>query len=105
MLVFSFVISIMVCDSHIDSLFSQKHKLTGGLIPVKDEKLMFALIRASFNKRRKTLLNGISTGENLNFTKEQILSAFERCGFDPAVRGEKLSLEDFAKLADALTEA
>ena len=71
-------------------------------IPVKDEKLMFALIRASFNKRRKTLLNGISTGENLNFTKERILAAFERCGFDPAVRGEKLSLEEFAKLADEL---
>ncbi len=71
-------------------------------VDVKDEKLMFSLIRASFNKRRKTLLNGISTGEGLDFTKEQILEAFEKCGLDPAVRGEKLGLSEFAALANAL---
>ena len=57
----------------------------------------------SFNKRRKTLLNGITTG-GLGFTKEDVLKAFETCGLDPAVRGEKLGLPEFAALADALGE-
>ncbi len=72
-------------------------------VDVKDEKLMFSLIRASFNKRRKTLLNGITTG-GLGFTKEEVLKAFETCGLDPAIRGEKLGLPEFAALANALGE-
>ncbi|MBP5185269.1 MAG: 16S rRNA (adenine(1518)-N(6)/adenine(1519)-N(6))-dimethyltransferase RsmA [Lachnospiraceae bacterium] len=73
-------------------------------VEVKDEKLMFALIRASFNKRRKTLLNGLSTGDNINRTKEELLKAFEECGLSPSVRGETLGLSDFAALANALCE-
>lgn len=72
-------------------------------VQVKDEQLLFRLIRASFNQRRKTLLNGLRGDDQLDFTKEEIEAAIAQCGFAPAVRGESLSLEEFARLSDALT--
>lgn len=71
-------------------------------VEVKDEKLMFALIRASFNQRRKTLTNSLSNSPELYFTKEEIGAAIEAMGLSPSVRGEALTLEQFAKLADLL---
>ena len=71
-------------------------------VEVKDEKLMFRLIRASFNQRRKTLQNGLANSGGLNFTKEQIGQAIQAVGLDPAIRGEKLGLVQFAALADEL---
>ncbi len=68
-----------------------------------DEKLLFKLIRASFNQRRKTLVNGLKNDQNLSFTREEIEEAFEKCGFDKNVRGETLSLEEFAMLARAFS--
>ena len=73
-------------------------------VQTKDEQMMFRLIRASFNQRRKTLQNGINNASDLHFTKEQIASAIESMGLPPAVRGETLTLEQFAKLADLLVE-
>lgn len=73
-------------------------------VKVKDEKLMFSLIRASFNQRRKTLLNGLKNSSELNFSKDEILGALERVGLSENIRGEALVLEQFAALADALTE-
>ena len=67
-----------------------------------DEKLLFQIIRASFNQRRKTLLNGLSNG--LHYSKEQIAQAIEKAGFVTTVRGEALSLEDFATLTNILKE-
>ncbi len=71
-------------------------------VEVKDEKLMFALIRASFNQRRKTLQNSLNNSAELSFSKEKIGEAIEKMGLSPSVRGEALTLEQFAKLADAL---
>ena len=72
--------------------------------PVKcDEKLLFQIIRASFNQRRKTLQNGLSNG--LHYSKEQIAEAIEKAGFSPTIRGEALSLEDFATLTNILKES
>ncbi len=71
-------------------------------IKVKDERLMFMLIRASFNHRRKTLVNGLSGELKDKYLKEQILSAVLSCGFKETVRGEELTLSDFAKLSEAL---
>lgn len=71
-------------------------------VKVKDEKLMFRIIRASFNQRRKTLANGLKNSAELNFTKEEIEEAIAAIGKKPAVRGETLTLEEFAKLADQL---
>ena len=73
-------------------------------VEVKDEKLMFALIRASFNQRRKTLQNSLNNSAELSFSKEEIGEAIEKMGLSPSVRGEALTLELFAKLADALGE-
>ncbi len=71
-------------------------------VEVHNEKLMFRLIRASFNQRRKTLQNGIANSAELSFTKEQAARAIEQAGFDVRIRGEKLGLEEFARLVDEL---
>lgn len=71
-------------------------------VEVMDERLMFQVIRASFNQRRKTLANSLKNYEGFQFTKEEIEQAIERCGFLPSVRGEALRLEEFAKLANDL---
>ena len=71
-------------------------------VEVHNDKLMFRLIRASFNQRRKTLQNGIANSAELSFTKEQAARAIEQAGFDVRIRGEKLGLEEFARLADEL---
>lgn len=71
-------------------------------VEVHNEKLMFRLICASFNQRRKTLQNGIANSAELSFTKEQAARAIEQAGFDVRIRGEKLGLEEFARLADEL---
>lgn len=76
-------------------LFSEKP------IRPKDEKLFFAVIRAAFGQRRKTLVNALGTGFP-QYTKEQITAAVRACGFDERIRGERLSTADFAALADAL---
>ena len=67
-------------------------------VEVKDRELMFKLIRASFNQRRKTLLNGLNNSPELSFGKEQIAAAIEQLGVPAAVRGEALTLEQFARL-------
>ena len=69
-------------------------------VQVKDPKLMFKLIRASFNQRRKTLQNGLNNSPEISFSKEEITKAIESLGVSPSVRGEALSLEPFAQLAN-----
>ncbi len=81
-------------------------RLTGYTEPrvkAQDEALMFRLIRASFNQRRKTLVNGLKNAPDLHFSKEQIEAAVTAIGKPPAVRGETLTLEEFAALADYLS--
>lgn len=73
-------------------------------VEVSDEKLMFSIIRASFNQRRKTLQNSLVNG-GLPFTKEQICDALSEMGIAATIRGEALSLEQFAKLTDLLKKA
>ncbi len=73
-------------------------------VEVGDEKLMFSIIRASFNQRRKTLQNSLVNG-GLPFTKEQICEALSEMGIAATIRGEALSLEQFAKLTDLLKNA
>ncbi len=73
-------------------------------VQVKDERLMFDIIRASFNQRRKTLANGLNNSDRLSFTKEKITGAIERLGKDPGIRGEALTLEEFAALSNFLGE-
>ena len=73
-------------------------------VQVQDEKLMFNIIRASFNQRRKTLVNGLKNSQEIPFSKEQIEQALGMCGLSLSVRGEALTLAQFAQLANAFTE-
>lgn len=72
-------------------------------VDVQNVRLMFQLIRASFNQRRKTLVNGLLNYEGFSFQKEEIQKALEECKFAANVRGESLRLEEFARLSDAFS--
>ena len=72
-------------------------------VQVADEKLMFRIIRASFNQRRKTLVNGLKNSPEIQFTKEEIEAAIETLGKGASVRGEALTLEEFARLSNILS--
>ncbi|MEE0314570.1 MAG: 16S rRNA (adenine(1518)-N(6)/adenine(1519)-N(6))-dimethyltransferase RsmA [Butyrivibrio crossotus] len=69
-------------------------------VKVRDEKLMFKLIKASFNQRRKTLANGLNNSPEINFSKEEITAAIESLHKGPSIRGEALTLSEFAALSD-----
>jgi 16S rRNA (adenine1518-N6/adenine1519-N6)-dimethyltransferase len=71
-------------------------------VQVKDEQLMFKLIRAAFNQRRKTLANAVKNFEGLKFTREEVENGIKSIGLDERIRGEAMSLEQFAALSDAL---
>lgn len=73
-------------------------------VEVRDPGLMFKLVRASFNQRRKTLQNGLNNSPDVPFTKEQIAGAISALGVPAAVRGEALTLQQFAQLANVLSE-
>ena len=73
-------------------------------IRVKDESLMFRIIRASFNQRRKTLANGLSNSDKIDLPKDVITEAIAKLGKGESVRGESLSLEEFAALSNDLWE-
>jgi len=70
-------------------------------VPVKDEKLFFAVVRAAFNQRRKTLQNALSSGLT-GYSKEALGAVISACGFDAMVRGETLDIAGFAAIADAI---
>ncbi|MEE1516580.1 MAG: 16S rRNA (adenine(1518)-N(6)/adenine(1519)-N(6))-dimethyltransferase RsmA [Lachnospiraceae bacterium] len=72
-------------------------------VEVKDEKLMFKLIRAAFNQRRKTLQNSINNSPELSLGKDQVVEALDKMGLSQTIRGEALSLEQFAQLANHLS--
>ena len=69
-----------------------------------DEKLMFRLIRASFNQRRKTLSNSLKNSQELPYSKEEVETAITECGLPLNIRGEALTLEQFARLSDAFSK-
>lgn len=71
-------------------------------VEVKDESLLFDIIRASFNQRRKTLANGLYNSDRLSFSKEEITRAVEKLGRGASIRGESLTLKEFAELSDYL---
>lgn len=86
----------------VDSAVIHLSCVEGGTVPVRDAALLFRLIRASFNQRRKTLANGLKNAEGLHFSREEVTAALETMGLPSTVRGEALSLAQFARLADEL---
>ena len=73
-------------------------------VSVKSPELMFKLIRAAFNQRRKTLLNALSNSGEVPFTKEELGIAIEQAGLKENIRGEVLGLEEFGRLSDILSK-
>lgn len=71
-------------------------------VEVEDEKFMFRLIRASFNQRRKTLVNGLNNAPNVQVSKENIVKSLEELGVSANIRGEALTLEQFAELSNIM---
>lgn len=85
----------------VDSIVIRLDRLEEKRVKVKDENLMFEIIRHSFNMRRKTLWNATKF---LGMPKDILEQAYEEAGVDPKRRGETLSLEEFASLADKISE-
>ncbi|MCL2627108.1 MAG: 16S rRNA (adenine(1518)-N(6)/adenine(1519)-N(6))-dimethyltransferase RsmA [Oscillospiraceae bacterium] len=94
--------------------FSPKPKVTSSVIKMQirkekrlspdDEKLFFRTVRAAFGQRRKTLVNALHSVFESTHSKEDITKAIEGCGFDPKIRGERLSIEDFERLSKCLNQ-
>ena len=89
---------------NVDSAVIQLTRYEKPPVEVADVHLMFRLIRASFNQRRKTMTNSVGNSPELSVSKEQMAAALEKCGLSATVRGEALTLAQFAELANVLSE-
>ena len=89
---------------NVDSAVIQLTRYEKPPVEVADEHLMFRLIRASFNQRRKTMTNSVGNSPELSVSKEQMAAALEKCGLSATVRGEALTLAQLAELANGLSE-
>lgn len=89
---------------NVDSAVIQLTRYEKPPVEVADEHLMFRLIRASFNQRRKTMTNSVGNSPELSVSKEQMAAALEKCGLSATVRGEALTLAQVAELANVLSE-
>ena len=89
---------------NVDSAVIQLTRYEKPPVEVADEHLMFRLIRASFNQRRMTMTNSVGNSPELSVSKEQMAAALEKCGLSATVRGEALTLAQFAELANVLSE-
>ncbi len=88
---------------NVDSAVIRLKRFDKPPVEVEDEQLMFRLIRASFNQRRKTLVNGLNNAADLSFTKAQILEVLSSLGISETIRGEALTLEQFAAVVNAFS--
>ena len=87
---------------NVDSTVIRLTKYEKPPVEVKSEAYLFAVIRASFNQRRKTLVNGLVNADKLGVNKEKIIEILGQMGLPPAMRGEALTLAQFAELSNAL---
>ncbi|HBJ1647553.1 MULTISPECIES: 16S rRNA (adenine(1518)-N(6)/adenine(1519)-N(6))-dimethyltransferase RsmA [Clostridium] len=83
----------------VDSIVIRLDRLSNPRVKVQDEKLLFDIVRAGFNMRRKTLWNATKV---VGLSKEDLQKAFDSCNIDPKRRAETLSIEEFAVLADSI---
>ena len=89
---------------NVGSAVIRMNKYAKPPVSVKDDRFMFGIIRASFNQRRKTLCNALGNAKELNVSKEQIMDALKKMGLSETIRGEALTLEQFAALSDLLND-
>jgi 16S rRNA (adenine1518-N6/adenine1519-N6)-dimethyltransferase len=94
--------SCFIPRPNVDSAVIRLTRHTNPPVTVSDEKLMFDIIRASFNQRRKTLVNGLHNASGINVTKDDVVNALRNLDLPETIRGEALTLEQFAELADQL---
>ena len=87
---------------NVDSAVIKLERYKQPPVEVADEHLMFRIIRASFNQRRKTMMNSVGNCGEVNVTKEALAAALEKCGLPLTIRGEALTLEQFAQLTNAI---
>ena len=87
---------------NVDSAVIRLTRYQNPPVEAKDEHFMFDIVRASFNQRRKTLVNGLTNAAGLKVSKEHVLAALEQMELPPTIRGEALTLEQFALLSDIL---
>lgn len=87
---------------NVDSAVIKLTRYQNPPVQALDENFMFDIIRASFNQRRKTLVNGLTNAGGLKVSKDAILEALEQMGLPATIRGEALTLEQFAQLSDLL---
>ena len=87
---------------NVDSAVIKLTRYQDSPVKAADERFMFDIIRASFNQRRKTLVNGLTNASGLKVTKEAVLAALEKMGLPATIRGEALTLVQFAQLSDIL---
>lgn len=94
--------SVFMPKPKVDSAVIEFKILPKPRIDVSDEKMLFAVIKASFAQRRKTILNGLSN--SLNFSKDIINESLVSAGINPGIRGEKLTLEEFGRISDEISK-
>ena len=101
-IVLSVAASCFMPRPNVDSAVIKLERYEEPPVKVMDEHLMFGIIRASFNQRRKTMTNSVCNCAALGISKEMLLEALQKCGLSPTVRGEALTLAQFAKLSDEI---
>ena len=89
---------------NVDSAVIKLERYEKPPVDVADEHLMFRIISASFNQRRKTMMNSVGNSGDVNVSKEKLAAALEKCGLPLTIRGEALTLEQFAQVANAIVE-
>ena len=99
-LLFSVPPSCFIPQPKVTSSVIRLTKRSAPPVEVKDEALLFRVVRAAFNQRRKTLVNALSSG--LGLDKAFLEKVLQKCGFDVRIRGETLSIEQFAQISDEI---
>ena len=89
---------------NVDSAVIHLEVLNEPTVSVKDEALFFKIIKAAFSQRRKTLINSLFNQKVVSISKEEMAELFNKIGLEENIRGEMLSIDDFARLSDALSE-
>ncbi|HOX09358.1 MAG TPA: 16S rRNA (adenine(1518)-N(6)/adenine(1519)-N(6))-dimethyltransferase RsmA [Candidatus Omnitrophota bacterium] len=89
----------------VDSTFLELSLLAKPSVQVKDQSKFFAVVKAGFGQRRKTLLNSLLSGGEITLDKPGLAALLESIGIDPGIRAERLTLQQFATIADALWPA
>ena len=93
--------TVFIPRPNVDSAVIMLNVYDEPKVKVKDEKLMFNVVKSAFGQRRKTLLNALSGG-NLNLTKEEVSKVLEEANIDSKKRGEVLAIEDFVNISDTI---